>query len=133
MVATRGGGYGEGTPREGWDHAQPWLPHGLGPTGLKPRFITTDLTLAEVNPAMSGLIPLAAESLAAAEREIDALWAADPVSAWPAARRRFGRFSRRFIRVAPQDPSALASLSSSAGRTCPVRRCESSDRGRGTR
>ena len=25
--ASRGGGYGPGTPREGWDHAQPWLPH----------------------------------------------------------------------------------------------------------
>jgi FMN-dependent NADH-azoreductase len=74
----RGGGYGEGTPREGWDHAQPWLPHGLTLTGLEPRFITAELTLAGVNPAMAGLEPLAAESLAAAQREIDELWAPVP-------------------------------------------------------
>jgi FMN-dependent NADH-azoreductase len=47
--------------------------------GLEPRFITAQLTLAEVNPAMAELIPLAKESLAAAERQIDALWS--PVSA----------------------------------------------------
>ena len=28
VLASRGGGYGTGTPREGWDHAEPWLPHG---------------------------------------------------------------------------------------------------------
>src|SRR5690348_5769501 len=27
VLASRGGGYGPGTPREGWDHAQAWLPH----------------------------------------------------------------------------------------------------------
>ncbi|WP_405583176.1 FMN-dependent NADH-azoreductase [Streptomyces sp. NBC_01190] len=75
VLASRGGGYGAGTPREGWDHAEAWLPHGLAITGLEPRFITAELTLATVNPAMAGLIPLAAESLAAAEAAIDALWA----------------------------------------------------------
>ncbi|WP_407645504.1 hypothetical protein [Amycolatopsis alkalitolerans] len=39
------------------------MPHGLSLAGLEPRFITT----AE--------LPLAGESRAAAEREIDALWA----------------------------------------------------------
>jgi len=79
VLAARGGGYATGTPREGWDHAEPWLPHGLSLTGLQPRFITAELTLAEVNPQMADLRPLAAESLAAAQREIDALWA--PVAA----------------------------------------------------
>lgn len=79
VLAARGGGYAEGTPREGWDHAEPWLPHGLSLTGLEPRFITAELTLAKVNPAMTGLIPLADESLAAAGRAVDALWA--PVAA----------------------------------------------------
>jgi FMN-dependent NADH-azoreductase len=79
ILASRGGGYAAGTPREGWDHAQPWLPHGLSLTGLEPRFITAELTLADTNPAMADLRGLAAESLAAAEREIDALWA--PVAA----------------------------------------------------
>lgn len=79
VLAARGGGYDPGTPREGWDHAEPWLPHGLSITGLEPRFITASLTLADVTPQMAELRGLAAESLAAAEREIDALWT--PVAA----------------------------------------------------
>jgi FMN-dependent NADH-azoreductase len=74
VLAARGGGYDEGTPREGWDHAHAWLPHGVAGMGLEPRFITAQLTLAEANPAMAQLIPLAKESLASAEREIDTLW-----------------------------------------------------------
>jgi FMN-dependent NADH-azoreductase len=50
-------------------------------TGLQPRFITTELTLAEVNPAMAALKPLAAESLAAAEHAIDDLWSSNLTSA----------------------------------------------------
>lgn len=76
VLASRGGGYRAGTPREGWDHAESWLPHGVSMAGLEPRFITAELTLAKVNPAMSGLIPQADESLAAAEDEIDRLWPA---------------------------------------------------------
>jgi FMN-dependent NADH-azoreductase len=79
VLASRGGGYGPGTPREGWDHAEAWLPHALASTGLEPRFIAAELTLAEVNPAMADLIPLAAKSLAAAEQTIDGLWS--PASA----------------------------------------------------
>jgi FMN-dependent NADH-azoreductase len=80
VLAARGGGYSEGTPREGWDHAEEWLPHGLSLTALQPtRWISADLTLADVNPAMAELRPLAAESLAAAERAVDALWT--PVAA----------------------------------------------------
>jgi FMN-dependent NADH-azoreductase len=75
VLASKGGGYQPGTPREGWDHAAPWLPHGISLTGLEPRFITAELTLADTNPQMAELKPLAAESLAAAEREIDAQWA----------------------------------------------------------
>jgi FMN-dependent NADH-azoreductase len=79
VLASRGGGYGAGTPREGWDHAGAWLPHALSATGLEPRFIAAELTLAEVTPAMADLIPLAAKSLAAAEQAIDDLWS--PASA----------------------------------------------------
>jgi FMN-dependent NADH-azoreductase len=43
-------------------------------TALEPRFITAELTLADSNPKMAELKPLAAESLAAAERAIDAQW-----------------------------------------------------------
>ena len=74
VLASRGGGYGAGTPREGWDHAEAWLPHASCRTGLEPRFIAAELTLAEVTPAMASLIPLAAKSLAAAEQAIDGLW-----------------------------------------------------------
>jgi len=80
VLESRGGGYGEGTPREGWDHAEQWLPHGVYMLGLEPRFITAELTLANSVPAMETLKPLAAESLAAAERAIDAQWKA-PVAA----------------------------------------------------
>jgi FMN-dependent NADH-azoreductase len=74
VLAARGGGYGAGTPREGWDHAEQWLPHGLSMTGLEPRFITAELTLADINPHMADFKPLAAESLAAAQRAIDEQW-----------------------------------------------------------
>jgi FMN-dependent NADH-azoreductase len=76
LVLGARGRYGPGTPRHGWDHAEPWLPHGLSLTGLEPRFIVAELTLADVNPAMAELKPLAAESLAAAETAIDEQWGA---------------------------------------------------------
>lgn len=78
VVTARGGGYGEGTPREGWDHAQAWIPHGISLTGLEPRFVTAELTMAMVNPAMADLIPLAEASQAEAERAIDTLWTPVP-------------------------------------------------------
>lgn len=74
VIVTRGGGYGEGTPKEGWDHATAWLPHGLSLTGLEPRFIITELTLAAHRPALSSLVPLAEESRRQAEVAIDKLW-----------------------------------------------------------
>lgn len=74
VMVARGGGYGEGTPRFGWDHAVPWLTHALSMFGLEPHFVVAELTLAKVNPAMAGLIPMAEASLANAEAEIDALF-----------------------------------------------------------
>jgi FMN-dependent NADH-azoreductase len=75
VLAARGGGYGEGTPRHGWDHASTWITHGVSLTGLEPEVIAAELTLADVNPAMAELRPLAVESLQAAHAAIDALWA----------------------------------------------------------
>lgn len=74
VLESRGGGYGPGTPREGWDHAESWLPHAVSMTGLSPRFIVAELTMADVNPAMAELKPLAHESLRQAFAAIDALW-----------------------------------------------------------
>lgn len=79
VIETRGGGYGEGTPRHGWDHAAPWLPHILSAIGLEAELIAAELTIAELNPALAHLRPQAAESLAAAQAAIDGLWA--PVAA----------------------------------------------------
>jgi FMN-dependent NADH-azoreductase len=80
VLHARGGGYAPGTPREGWDHAEAWLPHGLSLTGLEPRFIVAELTLADVNPQMADLRELAAASLLAAEAEVDELWATSQVA-----------------------------------------------------
>ena len=77
VLASRGGGYGPGTPREGWDHAQTWLAHALSVTGLQPQFITAELTTADANPKMTHLKSLAAESLNNALAAIDQLWTAD--------------------------------------------------------
>jgi FMN-dependent NADH-azoreductase len=77
VLASRGGGYGPGTPRESWDHNETWLPHAVSLTGLQPRFITAELTMADANPAMADLKPLAAESLSRALAGIDQLWTAD--------------------------------------------------------
>jgi FMN-dependent NADH-azoreductase len=79
VLASRGGGYGPGTPRDGWDHAEPWLPHALSQVGLEPHFITVELTLADTVARMAELKPMAAESLRNAERAIDELWS--PVTA----------------------------------------------------
>jgi FMN-dependent NADH-azoreductase len=76
VLASRGGGYGPGTPREGWDHAQTWLTHALSVAGLQPQFITAELTTADANPTMTHLKPLAAESLNKALAAIDQLWTA---------------------------------------------------------
>jgi FMN-dependent NADH-azoreductase len=81
VLASRGGGYGPGTPREGWDHAEAWLPHAVSLTGLQPRFITAELTMADVNPAMAELKSLAAESLSRALADIESLWAAGETAA----------------------------------------------------
>ena len=45
--------------------------------GLQPRFITAELTTADLNPKMAHLKPLAAESLNQALAAIDQLWTAD--------------------------------------------------------
>jgi FMN-dependent NADH-azoreductase len=74
VLESRGGGYGSGTPREGWDRAEAWLPHAVSHTGLRPRFITAELTMADSNPAMASLRPLARESLDRAFAQIDGLW-----------------------------------------------------------
>jgi FMN-dependent NADH-azoreductase len=73
-ILARGGGYGEGSPRSGWDHAEAWLPHVFSIIGFETRFIIAEMTLAKVNPALAEFIPMGEASLANAEAEIDALF-----------------------------------------------------------
>ncbi len=62
LVVARGGGYAPGTPREGWDHSTPWVRRILADVfGLDLKVVEAELTLAEVNPAMESLRPLAAQ------------------------------------------------------------------------
>jgi FMN-dependent NADH-azoreductase len=78
LVLAAGGGYGEGTPRFGWDHREPWLAHAFGFLGLTDIVtISTELTLARESP---GMIPLNLgeaedQSFAAAEASVDAQFA----------------------------------------------------------
>ena len=67
LIVARGGGYGPGTPRHGWDHGTAWYRRVLEDIwGLDLRVIECELTLADVTPAMEGLRGLAAETLAGA-------------------------------------------------------------------
>lgn len=64
LVIARGGGYGEGTPRAGWDHATGWLRRILEDVwGLDLDIIETELTLADVTPQMAELRDLARQQL----------------------------------------------------------------------
>lgn len=77
VTAARGGGYGAGSPREGWDHREPWLIHAFEQLGLTDvRFIHAELTLARESPVMIPLDLGAAEdqSLADAHAAIDSLF-----------------------------------------------------------
>lgn len=64
LVIARGGGYGEGTPRQGWDHATDWLKRIITDVwGFELHVIEAELTLAGVNPAMADLVELAEKNL----------------------------------------------------------------------
>ena len=83
IVSARGGGYGPGTPREGWDHGEPWLRQALSSIGVdNATFISAEFTLARESPNMIPLDLGAAEdqSLADAFAAVDSLFVADEVS-----------------------------------------------------
>ncbi|MEU5210867.1 NAD(P)H-dependent oxidoreductase [Streptomyces sp. NPDC020742] len=59
VVASRGGSYAPGTPRESFEYVQNYLEAVLGGgMGLDVDFIVPELTMAPNNPAMAELIPL---------------------------------------------------------------------------
>ncbi|WP_033337379.1 FMN-dependent NADH-azoreductase [Catenuloplanes japonicus] len=64
LVTVRGGGYGPGTPREGWDHGTPYFRRMFTDVlGLDVHIAEAELTLAAVTPAMEALRGLADKSL----------------------------------------------------------------------
>ncbi|MFJ8045484.1 FMN-dependent NADH-azoreductase [Kitasatospora sp. NPDC096147] len=61
LVTTLGGGYGPGTPREGWDHSTPYLERILADVWQADlTVIKRELTLAATTPGMEELKDLAA-------------------------------------------------------------------------
>lgn len=71
LVTVRGGSYGPGTPRAGWDHATAYLQRILADVwGADLTVVEREFTLVGVNPALDGFKDLAAtfhtEALAAA-------------------------------------------------------------------
>ncbi|MEU8535495.1 FMN-dependent NADH-azoreductase [Streptomyces parvulus] len=70
VVASRGGSYASGTPREGFEFVRTYLEAVLGRTlGLDVDFIVPELTTAPRNPAMAELVPLFEASKERAHRE----------------------------------------------------------------
>jgi FMN-dependent NADH-azoreductase len=65
LVEARGGGYGPGTDREGWNYSTPYLRRILGDVwGLDLTVVEAELTAADFNPAMAHLKDIAQRQLA---------------------------------------------------------------------
>ncbi|MFI6978716.1 FMN-dependent NADH-azoreductase [Embleya sp. NPDC050154] len=86
VVTSRGGSYAPGTPREGWDHQEPYLRAVLRSIGLAQdlEFVHAELTLATTVPAMSALKPLAEQSLTRAYETLTSLAASSAEPPTPA-------------------------------------------------
>lgn len=70
VVASRGGSYAPGTPREGYEYVQNYLQVILAETiGLDVTFIVPELTMAPHNPSLADLVPLFEASRDRAHKE----------------------------------------------------------------
>ena len=70
LVTTRGGAYGPGTPREGWDHSTGYLRRVLADIwGAELTVVEREFTLVGVNPALDEFTEVAALMRKAAEAE----------------------------------------------------------------
>jgi FMN-dependent NADH-azoreductase len=68
LLTTRGGSYGPGTPREGWDHSTAYLQRILADVwGADLTVIEREFTLVGVNPALDEFSSLAEQMKQAAE------------------------------------------------------------------
>jgi FMN-dependent NADH-azoreductase len=62
LVTVRGGAYGAGTPREGWDHSTAWIRRILADVwNLDLKVVETEFTLVGVNPALDEFKDIAAQ------------------------------------------------------------------------
>jgi FMN-dependent NADH-azoreductase len=70
VASSRGGAYGPGTPREGFEFQERYLKAVLSSVGLDRNltFVNAELTLADVVPALAQFKDMAADSLEAAHR-----------------------------------------------------------------
>ncbi|MCB0999443.1 MAG: NAD(P)H-dependent oxidoreductase [Ilumatobacteraceae bacterium] len=69
LVVTRGGAYGPGTPREGWDHATSYVTRILSDVwGADLTVVEREFTLVGINPALDAFRDLAASMKTAAEQ-----------------------------------------------------------------
>jgi FMN-dependent NADH-azoreductase len=70
LATVRGGSYAAGTPREGWDHATPWMRRILEDVWkLDLLVVEAELTLVGVAPALDQFADLARDLWAAADRD----------------------------------------------------------------
>jgi FMN-dependent NADH-azoreductase len=70
LVTVRGGNYGPGTPREGWDHATGWMRRILADVWhLDLEVVEADFTLVGVNPALDRFKDLARQLRQEAEEQ----------------------------------------------------------------
>ncbi|TQL70705.1 FMN-dependent NADH-azoreductase [Nocardioides albertanoniae] len=79
LISARGGGYGPGAPREGYDYVVPVLEAILGHDDLLGLDVTTvipELTMARHAPALDALLPKHEESMARAHERAQELAAA---------------------------------------------------------
>jgi FMN-dependent NADH-azoreductase len=73
-VLVRGGAYGPGTPREGWDHSTGWIKRILVDVwGLDLQTVELEFTLVGVNPALDEFKDMAEEMRIAAKREAEGI------------------------------------------------------------
>jgi FMN-dependent NADH-azoreductase len=70
LVTVRGGNYGPGTPREGWDHATGWMRRILADVWhLDLKIVEAEFTLVGVNPALDRFKDLARQLRQEAEEQ----------------------------------------------------------------
>jgi FMN-dependent NADH-azoreductase len=68
LVTTRGGAYGAGTPREGWDHSTAYLRRMLADVwGAELTVVEREFTLVGVNPALDEFAEMASQMRKVAE------------------------------------------------------------------